>query len=596
MNTLLLALLLSSLTVIATGCDTRSQPQVQADFVMTNGKVYTVNEKQPWAEAVVVKGNEIVFIGSTADAQKLIGENTKVADLGGRMVMPGMIDTHLHIMLAAIAGSGLRLTSETMDETLKEIAQYAGKHPERKVVFGWGYHNDLFGPEGADKRLLDKIIPDRPVYIIRSDGHSAWANSKALEAAGVDKDTPDPAPPAGVFGRDASGHPTGAVNGSPATIWFMNHLPGAITVETLKESALAALNDFSEHGITGCFEAGAMLVPDVSYQTLVDLDNAGQSPLRVQAGWYALAYESGETAVARTIELNKKYRSPNFSVTALKITIDGVLENRKAAVFEPYLDTKDKGALNFAPEVAIRMGKEAAAAGLDVYMHAIGDRAVDLGLTVAEEIRAEGFKNAHITVSHAQLVRKTDLPRFAKADVFLNSTSNWWQLLDYYYPWLGKERTEYQHPYRSIIDDGVIFINGSDYPADPQFNPFYHIEVAVTRQGVGTPKTQPVLTPGNELTIGEAIESYTINGAKLLRMEDQIGTLKEGKLADLIVLDQNLVEIDPKQIHKTKVLMTMMDGTVRHDVLFGWGDSVDQKAPDVDLGRDLLGPAAISGS
>ncbi len=591
--------ILIGLTAIVPGCADTAKEAVTAsaaDYVLTNGKVYTVNEKQPWAEAVVVKGNEIVFVGSTADAQKLIGENTKVADLGGRMVMPGMIDTHLHIMLAAIAGSGLRVTSESLDETLKEISRYAAEHPEREVLFGWGYHLDLFGAEGADKRLLDEIVPDRPVFVVRGDGHSAWANSKALEAAGVDKDTPDPAPPAGVFGRDASGHPTGAVNGGPATIWFMNHLPGAITVETLKESALAALNDFSEHGITSCFEAGAMMVPDVSYQTLVDLDNAGQSPLRVQAGWYALAYESGETAVARTIELNKKYRSPNFSVTALKIPIDGVLENRKAALFEPYLDTRDKGALNFAPEVTIRMAKEVAAAGLDVYMHTIGDRAVDLGLTVAEEIRAEGFKNAHITVSHAQLVRKTDLPRFAKADVFLNSTSNWWQLLDYYYPWLGKERTEYQHPYRSIIDDGVIFINGSDYPADPQFNPFYHIEVAVTRQGVGTPKTQPVLTPGNELTIGEAIESYTINGAKLLRMEDQIGTLKEGKLADLIVLDQNLVEIDPKQIHKTKVLMTMMDGTVRHDVLFGWGDSVDQKAPDVDLGRDLLGPAAISGS
>ncbi len=229
------------------------------------------------------------------------------------------------------------------------------------------------------------------------------------------------------------------------------------------------------------------------------------------------------------------------------------------------------------------MAKEAAAARLDVYMHTIGDRAVDLGLTVAEELGAAGFDDTHVTLSHVQLVRKTDLPRFAKADVFLNSTGQWWQLIDYYYSWLGKERTEYQYPYRSIIDEGVIFINGSDYPADPVFNPFIHMEVALTRQGVGTPKTQPVLTPGNELTIGEAIKSYTVNGAELLRMEDQIGTLEAGKLADLIVLDQNVVEIDPKRIHKTKVLMTMMDGKVRHDVLFGWGDKFDHKAPDVDI-------------
>jgi len=590
--------ILIGLTAIVPGCADTAKEAVTAsaaDYVLTNGKVYTVNEKQPWAEAVVVKGNEIVFVGSTADAQKLIGENTKVADLGGRMVMPGMIDTHLHTMLASIAGSGLRVTSTTMDETLKEIAQYAGKHPERKVVFGWGYHNDLFGPEGADKRFLDEIVPDRPVYIVRSDGHSAWANSKALEAAGVDNNTPDPAPPAGVFGRDANGNPTGAVNGAPANAWFVNHLPGVVSVESLKESTISTLNDFSEHGITGCFDAGAPIATDVSYQTLDELTKAGQSPLRIRAGYYALAYEA-ESAVNRASEFSKMYRSPGFAVTTLKITVDGVLENRKAAVFEPYLDTNNRGTLNFAPEVAIRMAKEAAAARLDVYMHTIGDRAVDLGLTVAEELRAAGFDDTHVTLSHVQLVRKTDLPRFAKADVFLNSTGQWWQLTDYYYSWLGKERTEYQSPYRSIIDEGVIFINSSDYPADPVFNPFIHMEVALTRQGVGTPKTQPVLTPGNELTIGEAIESYTINGAELLRMEDQIGTLEAGKLADLIVLDQNLVEIDPKQIHKTKVLMTMMDGTVRHDVLFGWGDSVDQKAPDVDLGRDLLGPAAISGS
>jgi predicted amidohydrolase YtcJ len=570
--------------VIISGCGDKVKPTATlvANYVLTNGKVYTVDKTQPWAEAVAIKGNKIIFVGSSADAKKLIGKNTKVADLGGRMVMPGIIDSHLHPMLAAIAGSGLRVTGTTMDETLKEIAQYAKEHPEQEVIFGWGYHNDLFGAEGADKRLLDEIIPDRPVYIIRSDGHSAWANSKALEAAGVNKNTPDPAPPAGVFGRDASGHPTGAVNGAPANLWFMNNLPGVISVESLEGSTMSTLNDFSEHGITAAFDAGAPMATDVSYQTLDELAKTGQSPLRIQAGYYALAYDA-ESAVPRTIEFSKMYSSLNFSITALKITLDGVLENRKAAVFEPYLDTKDKGALNFPPEVAIRMAKEAAAAGLDIYMHTIGDRAVDLGLSIAEEVRAAGFKDTYVTLSHVQLVRKTDLPRFAKADVFLNSTSNWWQLADYYYSWLGKERTEYQSPYRSIIDEGVIFINGSDYPADPVFNPFIHMEVAVTRQGIGTPKTQPVLTPGNELTIGEAIESYTSNGAKLLRMEDQIGTLGADKLADLIVLDQNVVEIDPKQIHKTKVLMTMMDGKVRHDVLFGWGDSVDHKAPDVNL-------------
>ena len=529
-----------------------------ADYVLTNGRVYTVNAKQPWAEAIAVKGNEIVFVGSSAEAKNLIGEATKVADLDGRMVMPGIIDTHLHTMLASIAGSGLLVKSKAMDETLAEIAQFAAANPERKVIFGWGFANDLFGPEGADKRLLDEIIPGRPVFIVRSDGHSAWANSKALEAAGIDKDTPDPAPPAGVLGRDANGNPTGAVNGAPANVWFVNRLPGVVTTETLKDATVATLNDFSEHGITGCFDAGAPMAADVAYATLDELTRSGQNPLRIQAAYYALAYEP-EKAVPETIELSKKYCSPNFSVTALKITVDGVVENRKAAVFEPYLDTGDRGALSFDPELAVGMAEKAAAAGLDIYMHTVGDRAVDLGLTIAEAVRSAGFKDTHVTLSHVQLVRKADIPRFARAGVFLNSSSHWWQRYDAYYgPVLGKERTEYLYPFRPIIDDGVVFINGSDYPADPEFNPFLHLEVAVTRRGAGAPRTQPELTPGNTLSIGEAIESYTINGAKFLRMKDQIGTLETGKLADLIVLDQNIVEIEPNQIHKTKVLMTMI--------------------------------------
>ena len=169
---------------------------VDADFVLTNGRVYTVNEKQPWAEAIAVKGNKLTFVGSSKGAERFIGDDTKVANLDGRLVLPGLIDSHLHAFLGAVAQSGVWVAEiPDVDGVLAAISKFAKAHPERDVIFGWGYDLSLFGPEGPSKELLDKAVPDRPAYIIRGDGHSAWANTKALALAGVDKNTPDPSPP-----------------------------------------------------------------------------------------------------------------------------------------------------------------------------------------------------------------------------------------------------------------------------------------------------------------------------------------------------------------------------------------------------------------
>jgi predicted amidohydrolase YtcJ len=229
------------------------------------------------------------------------------------------------------------------------------------------------------------------------------------------------------------------------------------------------------------------------------------------------------------------------------------------------------------------MSVDAARAGYDVYMHTLGDRAVSLGLDAAEAVRKAGFNETHITLSHAQLVAEKDFPRFKAADVFINSTGGWW----YYFDEEAEEaalgdRTNQEYPYRYMIDDGVLFVQGSDFPADPRINPFVHIEGSVTRHYYEFPQSSKIKNPTNRLSVKEAVESYTINGAKLLRMEDDIGSVEVGKLADLIVVDQNIMEIDPKQIHRTRVLMTMMDGKVWHDVVFGWGDSKDDIVPDAD--------------
>jgi predicted amidohydrolase YtcJ len=552
-----------------------------SDLVLTNGRIYTVDPKQPWAEAIAVQGNEIVFVGSSKDAEKFVGKDTQVADLEGRMVLPGMIDSHLHAILGAVASSGVWVADiPDIDGVLAAIREFADVHPENDVIFGWGYGLALFGPEGPSRELLDKAVPDRPAYVIRGDGHSAWANSKALALAGVDKNTPDPAPPAGVFGRDADGNPNGAINGGPANVWMMDHLPGAVTPESIRGSATPMLNAIAEEGITTIFDAGAVFATDASFQALVDLDNAGELPLRYFASYYINAAYQANGAVERLKELDRDYRSPNLSIIALKITTDGVVENRKAAVWEPYEDGTGNGALNFPPEEVIRMSVDAARAGYDVYFHTLGDRAVSLGLDAAEAVRKSGFNETNITLSHAQLVAVKDFPRFKDANVFINSTGGWWYFFDEEVEEAAiGDRVNHEYPYRYMIDEGVLFVQGSDFPADPRISPFIHMEGTVTRRYYDFPPSSKIKNPTNRLSVREAVESYTISGAKLLHMEDSIGSLEVGKLADLIVVDQNIMEIDPGQIHETRVLMTMMDGKVWHDIVFGWGDSKDDVLP-----------------
>ena len=588
------SLIILLFAILLFSCDGKSSQKNQehqatnsddADYVLTNGKIYTINEKQPWAEAIAVQDNKIVFVGSSKDVESFVGKNTRVADLTGRLVLPGMIDSHLHAMMGAAASSGVWVAGiSNIDDLLATISDYADKNSDKNVIFGWGYGLELFGPEGPSKELLDKAVPDRPAYIVRGDGHSAWANTKALELAKVDRNTPDPSPPAGVFGRDADGNPTGAINGGPANIWMVENLPGAVTSESITAAAIPMLNAISEEGITTIFDAGAPISTETAFQTVIDLDNSGNLPQRYLASHYINSANQAANAIARLKELDQKYRSKNFSIIALKITTDGVVENRKAAVWDPYLDGSGSGSINFAEEDVIRLSVEAAREGYDLYLHSLGDRAVSLGLDAAEAVRKAGFTDVNYTLSHVQLINEKDYPRFKPADVFINSTGGWWvftaeeQELEI----LG-DRANKEYSYRQLMDEGVLLNMGSDFPADPRINPWIHIDGAVNRRYYELPKSSNIKNESNRISVKEAIESYTINGAKLLHMEDKIGSLEIGKMADLIVVDQNILEIPSDQIHKTRVLMTMMDGKVWHDIIFGWGDSKDDVVPDIQI-------------
>jgi len=574
------------LTLLASPSAFAAEP---ADYLFTNGKVYTVNTAQPWAEAVAVKDNEIVFVGSSKAAEAYIGEGTKVGDLGGRMLMPGIVESHFHVLLGGVATSGVFITdNSSVEAVLDQIREYATVNPDRKVIFGWGWAAALFGVEGPTKDLLDRAVPDRPAIIIRGDAHSGWANTKALEAAGVDKNTPDPAPGAGEFQRDADGNPTGYLNGGPAGLYMVAHVNGTVTPETLAPPTDDLLEAASEQGITTVFDAGNPMAEDAGLEYLMARDRKGTLPVRFFASHLINAAAMAARAADRTLALHERFKGKYLAVNSLKIVVDGVVENRKAAYYDDYLDVPSKGYLNMSLEETTRLALAMGEAGLDLFMHTLGDRAVTQGLDTAQAAREAGFHNMRITLSHVQGARDEDMPRFKELDVIVNSTGMWFVPHPPDIEVLGKERYEKQFRFKSLIDQGVLFANSSDFPAWPVIDPFAHLETSMTRAYVGsTAKRYPgILPPARErLDLKEAIAAYTINGAHIVRMEDKVGSIETGKRADLIVLDQNLFDINPKEIHKTQVLLTMMDGKVWHDVLYGWGDSnlVDESVTEIDI-------------
>ena len=561
--------------------------EIPASFVLTNGRVYTVNAEQPWAEAIAIRDDRIVAVGSDEEIAAFVGPSTRSADLSGRMVMPGLVDTHLHVMLGAAAKSGVWVAEiPTVDGVLKAIGDYARSHPNRDIIFGWGYGYSLFGPEGPSRERLDRAVPDRPAFIVREDGHSAWANTKALALAGIDASTPDPSPPAGVFGRDAAGNPTGAINGGPANLWTMTRLPGAITTASLEQAARPIFEHITELGITTVFDAGAPVATKESFRFLTDYDRNKGLPFRYFASHYINSASQAEDAISTLKSLDREFRTDNFRLQALKITVDGVVENRKAAMLEPYDDGTGSGALNFTPEVISSLSQQAAADGYDIYMHTLGDRAVRVGLDVAAAVRKAGHADTMITLSHCQIVDPEDRSRFKASDVVINSTGGWMTPYPGDVEVLG-DRASQEFPLRSMINDGVLFVNSSDFPATPVIDPFTHLEVSITRREPGADPAQPAKNPDSALTFSEAIEAYTINGATMLKMEEEIGSLEPGKKADLIVLNQNLAKIPANRIHSTKVLLTMMNGKVQHDFLYGWGYSND--APSVEFSTGFAG-------
>jgi len=535
--------------------------QPSADLVLRNGDVRSMDASQPRATAFAVREGKIVFVGSDADAARWIGEKTKTVDAGGNTVLPGLIDSHIHAAEAALSLGGCTLRNKelTIEQAAAPIRACLAADPGTT----WLVVNEV-NPAGfkANRRDLDAIETQRPLFLWGADGHTAWVNSRGLEVAKITRDTKDPED--GRIERDAKGEPTGfLVDGATQLALSIMDKPSPQKRLDALRKVLPLLHG---SGITAYLEANTDEPTVAAYAELAKL---GELTARV-----TVAFESsGENTPAEFSRLdalrNRLAGSDLFRADFIKLFADGVMEypTQTAALLEPYHDAHGKpgesrGKLYLSPEQLDAFVSEAAKHDFNVHVHAIGDSAVREILDVFEKARAAGSKQL-FSIAHLQLIDAADLPRFAKSGVAASLQLLWAQpdnySIDALTPWLGAERLAHQYPAKSLIAAGATIAGGSDWDVT-SFDPFRAMATAMSRKNPEQPD-RTALNVREALTLDEILAAYTTGAAKLIGRDAEIGSLTVGRRADFIVLDRKFgVDTTAEQVRVTRPTRVFFGG------------------------------------
>ena len=509
---------------------------------------------------MAIRDGAIVYVGSNEGAAALQGAGTEVTDLGGRMLMPGFHDGHAHVSYGGIAASECDLASATdidgIRRLLTECAAKRGYGPDEWVL-GGGWPLAAF-PDGApSKEMLDEIFGSRPVRFGDAFGHNSWVSSRALEIAGIGTDTADP--PQGVIVRDpATRAPTGTLRDSAMEL-VEAHVP-PYTPEQRYQGLMTGVKTANAFGIVAFIEPGAN---EEEVGTYVQAAKNGELTARVVVSLSpigALPDRFGPE-IFELLEKRAQYRSDYLNVNSVKVYIDGVIETRTSFMLEPYTNGG-----NFAPfypqdelnDLYTRLDSM----GLQIHTHAIGDAAIRSALDAYEyALGKNGPNDNRHQIVHLQLIDDADIPRFAKLNVAADFQCFWCYpdvYIDYAVDIVGKERVERFYPVRSVYETGALLVGGSDWNVS-SLNPLDAIEAAVRRQDPFA-KEGRVLGEHQEIELTTALDMYTRNAARVMRLEQKTGSIEVGKRADLIVLDRNLFEIPATEINEARVLLTMLDG------------------------------------
>jgi len=558
--------LISATMLIAAACSKTEAPASApgADRVFINGRIYTVDADRSWAEAVAINDGRIEYVGSNQDVNRFIGANTEVVDLDGRMMLPAFQDSHIHPISGGIEASACDLNGQSgLPAYRSVISEYAAANPDVPWILGGGWAMSVFGPGGSPSRsILDELVADRPVFLTSSDGHSGWANSRALEIAGITADTPDPVD--GIIDRDpVTGEAIGSLQEGAMSL-VTSHIPPTAAADRL-QGLRYAQDMLHRYGITSIQDASVSRESLQAYQSLQTMD---QLRLRVVASlWWDRS--QGEEQIDDLLSLREEFDTGGLlRPTTVKIMEDGVMENYTAAMLEPYLiPSGSRGIPMIEPEALRGVVTLLDAAGFQVHFHSIGDAAIRYALDAIEEAMLENGQlgNRH-HISHIQMWDPDDIPRFAELDVIANFQPLWAYADDYVteltIPFIGEERARWMYPIKTVQETGAVIAFGSDWSVSTA-NPFPQIETAVTRKDADNDDDYSFI-PEERIDLESAIAAFTINAAFVNKHEDETGSIEIGKLADLIVTDRNIFEIPPERISDTQVLLTLFAGEPVH--------------------------------
>jgi predicted amidohydrolase YtcJ len=547
-------------------------PASPVDLVVLHAKVYTVNLNQPWAEALAIRESKIVAVGSEAEIEKLRGPHTKIIDAQGRLVLPGFTDSHIHFLDGSLSLLGVNLyEAKTQEEIVQLVKAYAAMHPELPWILGRGWQYTAFGASGLpNKAALDETFPSRPVYLESFDGHTWLANSAAMKAAGVTRDSPNP--PGGEFVRDpATGEPTGAVKEDAADAVIRRAIPPPSHDRTL-QALRRGMREANRVGLVGAISPGGVSVQGGDFTALAayeELRTQGELTLRFYIGCRLEPPVASSETIERIEEARRQYHDEWISTGAAKFFLDGVIESHTAAMLSSYSDDpRLNGMLWWDAEKYKQTVLELDRRGIQIYTHAIGDKAVRLALDAYEEAAKKNQKHdARPRIEHIENISKDDIPRFGTLGVIasfqpLHAYPDD-DLNRFWLPHIGPERAQRGWPWRSIEKSGGVLAFGSDWPI-VTLNPWPGVQNALTRQ---TSEGDPPggWLPSERVSLEDAIRAYTLGAAFAARREKSTGSLEPGKFADLIVLSQNLFLIEPTEIGKTEVLLTMVGGKVVYE-------------------------------
>lgn len=553
--------------------------QTGADWVLTGGKIYTVDNQRPWAEAVAIMDGKFVYVGDEAGVAEFISDRTRISDLAGRFVMPGMVDGHTHPGYIEIEQFGATLPETSHEDLLSAVKEYADSHPEaewiRLCCWPHGFYGN--GRVGPNKQDLDAIVPDRPVWITSTVWHSYWLNSKALEVLGVDRNTPDPLPGVAYYVRDENGEPNGWVKEGAG--W--QHLTDQFDVDTqIHEKGMTAfLNTLSEHGVTSVYDGGNFGYEDRVYGFLSKLDRSGMLPVRYEGTYQIFVPEMKNSAIAELKRLRRTYGGNRLRFNTIKLFMDGVFANRTAAVLEPYEDVPGNlGSTMMSTDELRDFLLELNEEKIDLHVHVVGDRSLQTVLDAVEAAKGvvEGDLYSRVTLAHMILIDPEDFSRIKELGVIANFTP-WWRGAETNPPRLqalGEERFARIETAKPLFDlDAFVTFSSDEWILDV-LSPFLGMQVAHNRQSPNEWSSEELLEQGaielpesERLDLESMVRGYTINGAYQLRMEDQIGSIQAGKLADLVVLDETLFEMDRYEIYKIKPSVVIMEGELIHGTL-----------------------------